>query len=118
MGDEAWSRAVRSELSHSRRRVVSRDAISFQTHVSRPRGADPVEVELIDFSVWGFQARCGFARFERGEPVALRLPLITTQDAQIRWSLRGCFGAQFLQPIDARAYLDILARITRPQTDG
>ncbi|MCW2366706.1 hypothetical protein M2341_002153 [Sphingobium sp. B7D2B] len=49
MGDEAWSRAVRSELSHSRRRVVSRDAISFQTHVSRPRGADPIEVELIDF---------------------------------------------------------------------
>jgi len=117
MGDEAWSKIARTSLGQAQRRVVSRDSLSYQTSIERPRGTQPIEVEIVDLSIWGFQARCGFARFDRGEPVRLNLPLIGLQDAQVRWSLRGCFGAQFHQPVDARAYLDVLA-VVAPSRPG
>lgn len=90
------------------RRTVNRDRLAYSVQVSRP-GADTVEVSLIDLSCKGFQASCGKARFARGETVQVALPLMDLLHCRIMWSLPGCFGAQFMIPIDARSYLDMLA---------
>ena len=93
---------------YAQRRQTARDLVDFDTMVLRP-GNVRLDVRLVDLSPKGFHARCGAARFERGEPVSLRLPLVGLVQARVMWSLRGCFGCQFIVPVDARAYLDLLA---------
>lgn len=101
----------RNELkAHDQRRQTNRDLVSYDTVVTHSRDIT-IDVRLVDLSPRGFHARCGPARFERGEPVSLHLPSIGMIDAKVMWSLRGCFGAQFNLPIDARSYLDLLAGI-------
>jgi hypothetical protein len=103
--------AKKIELTaHAQRRQTARDLVDFDTIVVRSRNI-PVDIRLVDLSPKGFHARCGPARFERGETVSLRLPLVGMVEARVMWSLRGCFGSQFLLPIDARTYLDLLAGI-------
>lgn len=100
--------ARQAELtSHAQRRQTARDLVDYDTIIIRP-GNVRRDVQLVDISPKGFHARCGLERFERGESVSLRLPLIGLVQGRVMWSLRGCFGGQFILPVDARAYLDCL----------
>ncbi len=106
MADIAWRKA--GEPAREFRRTVNRDRLSYGAQVFRPGGIE-VGVSLIDLSCKGFQASCGSARFARGESIQIALPLVEMVSCRIMWSLPGCFGAQFMIPIDARGYLDMLA---------
>lgn len=106
MADIAWRKA--GEPAREFRRTVNRDRLSYGAQVFRPGGIE-VGVSLIDLSCKGFQASCGSARFARGETVQIALPLVEMVSCRVMWSLPGCFGAQFMIPIDARGYLDMLA---------
>lgn len=94
----------------NQRRTTGRDPVDHETIVLRP-GEVRIDVRLIDLSARGFHARCGLARFDRGESIRLQLPLVSTLPARVMWSVRGCFGGQFQLPIDARTYLDLLAQV-------
>jgi hypothetical protein len=96
------------------RRQSTRDTISHHSQVVRP-GNLAIDVHLVDLSPNGFHARCSERPFQRGESVAVRLPLIGQVQARVMWGLRGCFGCQFLVPIDARTYLDVLAMIRKAE---
>ena len=101
--------AKKTELTaHDQRRQTAGDLVDFDTVVARV-GNILIDVRLVDISPRGFHARCGPARFERGELVSLRLPLVDMVEGKVMWSLRGCFGGQFNLPVDARTYLDLLA---------
>jgi|GEM_PF-1080399 len=103
--------ARRYELtSHAQRRQTSRDLVDFDTVIIRP-GNVRRDIKLVDISARGFHARCGHERFERGESISLRLPIVGIAHGRVMWSLRGCVGGQFLLPIDARTYLDCLAEL-------
>ncbi len=100
----------------AQRRHVGRDLIDFETVLVR-NGSRQIKTRLVDLSPKGFHARSGDARFERGEIIGLRLPLVGILPGRVMWGLKGCFGAQFSVPIDARSYLDLLAQI-RIDTPG
>ena len=106
MADLGWHKA--GEPAREFRRTVNRDRLTYRAQVFRPGGIE-VDVSLIDLSCKGFQASCGSARFARGESIQIALPLVGTLNCRIMWSLPGCFGAQFMIPIDARGYLDMIA---------
>ena len=99
------------------RRQANRDAVDHDTQLRLP-GHPPLNVHVIDISPSGLHARCSERRFQRGESVAVRLPLVGLVQARVMWGLRGCFGCQFLVPVDARCYLDILAVIRKSELTG
>ncbi|MBB5986338.1 PilZ domain-containing protein [Sphingobium lignivorans] len=94
------------------RRETTRDLVDFPTSIER--GEIRLDVRLIDVSARGFHARCSDARFVRGEAVSVWLPQCGLVQARVMWGLRGCFGAQFMVPIDPRTYPDILAALRAP----
>lgn len=96
------------------RRQAKRDTVDHHTQVLLP-GHPPLDVHVIDISPNGFHARCTQRQFQRGESLALRLPLVGLVQARVMWGLRGCFGCQFLVPVDARRYLDVLATIRKSE---
>lgn len=106
MANLGWHKA--GEPAREFRRTVNRDRLTYRAQVFRPGGIE-VGVSLIDLSCKGFQASCGPARFARGESIQIALPLVETLNCRVMWSLPGCFGAQFMIPIDARGYLDMIA---------
>ena len=108
MADLAWRKG--DEPAREYRRTVNRDRLTYSAQVIRP-GNISIAVSLIDLSCKGFQASCGSARFARGESIQIVLPLVERLNCRIMWSLPGCFGAQFMIPIDARSYLDMIAVI-------
>lgn len=102
---------------HPQRRQTARDLIEYDTTILRP-GTPVKDVRLIDISPKGFHARSAGPVMERGEALEVMLPLLGPVPARTMWGLRGCFGAQFVVPIDARAYLDVLATARRLGTHG
>jgi hypothetical protein len=102
--------ARKIEPDYVQRRQTQRDLVDYKTAIIRP-GNLRREVQLVDISPLGFHAKCGGEQFTRGESVSLLLPLIGIVKGRVMWSLRGCFGAQFLVPVDARAYLDCLGKL-------
>lgn len=106
----AETNAKIEQQTHAQRRQVARDLIDVETILIR-NGAKQLTVRLVDLSPKGFHARSGAARFERGEVVTLDLPLVGLMPGRVMWGLKGCFGAQFSVPIDARIYQVLLAQI-------
>lgn len=109
MADLAWRKT--GEPLQEFRRTVNRDRLTYTAQVIRPGGIR-IDISLIDLSCKGYQASCASVRFARGESIQIALPLVETLNCRIMWSLPGCFGAQFMIPIDARRYLDMLAVMT------
>jgi hypothetical protein len=107
--------ARKVEPEFVQRRQAQRDLVDYKTAIIRP-GNLRREVQLVDISPLGFHAKCSGEQFSRGESVSLLLPLIGIMQSRVMWSLRGCFGGQFLVPIDARAYLDCLNRLREGST--
>ena len=107
--------ARKVEPEFVQRRQTQRDLVDYKTALLRP-GNLRRDVQLVDISPMGFHARCGTDGFERGEAVSILLPLVGIVKARVMWSLKGCFGGQFLLPIDARADLDCLARLREGST--
>ncbi len=105
------------EQAHGQRRQIARDLIDFETSLIRG-GGKQIAVHLVDLSPKGFHARTAASRFERGEVVSLRLPIIGLVPGRVMWGLKGCFGAQFSIPIDARHYLELIARIGTETSDN
>ena len=89
------------------RRQANRDAVDHDTQLRLP-GHPPLNVHVIDISPSGLHARCSERQF----------PLVGLVQARVMWGLRGCFGCQFLVPVDARCYLDVLAAIRKSEPTG
>ncbi len=102
--------------AHAQRRQASRDLVDLDAPLIR-NGSRQMMVRLVDISPKGFHARSSEMRFERGEIISLHLPLIGILPGRVMWGLKGCFGAQFSVPIDARHYLELMERIRR-ETPG
>ncbi|MET0240112.1 MAG: PilZ domain-containing protein [Sphingobium sp.] len=97
-----------SELNAQRRRAV-RHEVDYPTMAWRSRG-EQFDARLIDISSTGFHARCEH-RFDRGENLRVLLPVLGVMEAQIAWSLSGCCGGWFVDPVGAVAFADMLTEI-------
>jgi len=104
------------QQAHEKRRQVSRDLVDFEASLTR-NGGKTLTVRLVDLSPKGYHARCSAVRFERGEVVSLRLPIVGLLPGRVMWGLKGCLGVQFSLPIDARNYLELIARIRAETPD-
>ena len=90
-------------------RLVDRDAISLNTVITQRSGVQS-QVRLVDISPFGFHSRGG-QPLRKGEVVRVILPLVGDVRCRAVWTLIGCFGCQFIQPIDERIYSRLLATI-------
>ena len=88
-------------------RRAPRDTVSFRTIITRLDGVQG-RVLLVDISPFGFMAR-GALPFAAGDLVTLRLPVVGTRAAVIRWSIAGRMGGEFEEAIPALGYARMLA---------
>ncbi|MGF1550730.1 MAG: hypothetical protein ACFBQW_09450 [Sphingomonadaceae bacterium] len=78
-------------------RQVERLAVDARTRL-HPNEWSSIEVQLIDFTRFGFRARCE-AKLLTGGYVTLEVPGIGLVEAKVQWQRDGEFGAEFQRPI-------------------
>lgn len=88
-------------------RIEPRDAVYHRTRAMLADGRS-VPVTVVNLSPHGMMARID-VELAAGEWLNVRLPVVGTVTAGIRWSLGGRIGCQFDRSIAPRAYGLLLA---------
>ncbi|WP_313536890.1 PilZ domain-containing protein [Sphingomonas sp.] len=87
-------------------RLVHRDEVEHRTRAVGP-DARSVTFLVVNISPQGLMARCD-APFEAGDLIRIQLPIVGETGAEIRWTLGGRVGCQFLQPIADVDYVPVV----------
>ncbi|WP_010544007.1 PilZ domain-containing protein [Sphingomonas elodea] len=98
-----------AKLASADDRLAHRDQVEHRTRAIGPDGTS-LAFLVVNISQQGLMARCN-ATLEAGDLVRVRLPLVGETGAEIRWSLGGRIGCQFLQPIPPADYAPLLASL-------
>jgi hypothetical protein len=88
-------------------RQVRRDEVDFCVMMRRPNGQG-MDARVVNISTHGFMARAD-GTFQQGEHVVIDLPAVGERLAKVAWALGGRVGGQFIVPIEARRYSELLA---------
>jgi pilus assembly protein Flp/PilA len=89
-----------SALAYQDRRQTPRAHLNEPARL-RPNDWSSIEVEVINVSAGGFQARCD-ASLKIHSYVSLEVPAFGVVSARVVWCKDGRFGGRFVQPIDPR----------------
>ena len=89
-------------------RTAPREEVFYRTRASTASGI--VQLQIVNISASGFMARSE-SDFTEGEQISLRLPVVGTVAAEVRWSLGGRLGGQFDRMIGLANYLDLLSEM-------
>jgi hypothetical protein len=100
-----------SAVPLSDRRDAPRDDIYYRTRATIG-GLGAVGLQIVNISAAGFMARTE-APFEPGDVLNLRLPVVGTVTAEVRWALGGRVGCQFKQMIGLAPYLEMLGQLVK-----
>lgn len=93
------------------RREAPRDDIYYRTRAVIG-GLGTVGLQIVNISAAGFMARTE-APFQPGDVLNVRLPVVGTVSAEVRWALGGRIGCQFRQMIDVARYLEMLGELVK-----
>jgi hypothetical protein len=93
------------------RREAPRDDIYYRTRAVIG-GLGAVGLQIVNISAAGFMARTE-ASFSPGDVLNVRLPVIGTVSAEVRWALGGRIGCQFKQMVPLAPYLEMLAQLVK-----
>jgi hypothetical protein len=93
------------------RRQSERDEVFYRTRASAP-GLGNFPVQVVNISANGLMARTE-AEVQVGQSLTIRLPVMGTVKAEVRWSLGGRIGCQFQRMIDLASYLDMLGTLMK-----
>lgn len=88
-------------------RAIRRDEVEYRARGCGPDGAT-IALLVVNVSTQGLMARCG-AALEPGDLVRVRLPMLEEVGVEVRWSLGGRIGCQFLQPVALSDYPALVA---------
>jgi hypothetical protein len=98
-------------LAAADQREAAREEVFYRTRCTSPaHGA--VQIQIVNISALGFMARTE-GDFAVGDVVSVRMPVVGTIQAEIRWSLGGRIGGQFEHMIELAPYLDMLGELIR-----
>ncbi|ODU21539.1 MAG: hypothetical protein ABS87_06685 [Sphingomonas sp. SCN 67-18] len=98
-------------LAELDQRGAAREEVFYRTRCTTPRFG-VVQMQVVNISACGFMARTE-ADFAVGDIVQIRLPVVGSVSAEIRWALGGRVGGQFDRMIDLAPYLSLLAELVR-----
>lgn len=93
------------------RRQAEREEVFYRTRAT-PLGMNSLPVQVVNISANGFMARTEID-LPIGHPLSIRLPVVGDIKAEIRWTLGGRIGCQFMQMIAFAPYLDLLGALAR-----
>lgn len=93
------------------RRQSERDEVFYRTRASAP-GLGSFLVQVVNISANGLMARTEID-VQVGQSLTVRLPVVGTVKAEVRWSLGGRIGCQFQRMIDLTSYLDLLGTLMK-----
>jgi len=91
----------------SDQREAPRDEVHYRTRGTLGDGRT-LQLLIVNMSARGLMARCE-ASMSEGESVRVRLPVVGTVSAHVRWALGGRFGCELDQVIPLADYLLVLA---------
>lgn len=93
------------------RRQSERDEVFYRTRAGAPAlGNFPVQV--VNISANGFMARTE-TELAVGQTLTIRLPVVGEVKAEVRWSLGGRVGCQFVRMIELASYLELLGTLLK-----
>lgn len=93
------------------RRDAPRDDIYYRTRAVIG-GLGTVGLQIVNISAAGFMARTE-APFSSGDVLNVRLPVIGTVSAEVRWALGGRIGCQFKSMVELAPYLEMLGELVK-----
>lgn len=93
------------------RRQSERDEVFYRTRASAP-GLGSFSAQVVNISANGFMARTE-TEVAIGQTLSIRLPVIGEVKAEVRWSLGGRIGCQFVRMIDLASYLELLGTLLK-----
>ena len=91
----------------SDQRETPRDEVHYRTRGTLADGRS-LQLLIVNMSARGLMARCE-ASLTEGDAVRVRLPVVGTVSAHVRWALGGRFGCELDQVIPLADYMLVLA---------
>lgn len=98
-------------LAETDQRNAAREEVFYRTRGTSPRSG-AIQMQVVNISACGFMARTE-GDFDVGDIIQLRLPVVGSVSAEIRWALGGRVGGQFEHMIDLAPYLSLLTEMVR-----
>ena len=93
------------------RRQSERDEVFYRTRASAA-GLGSFPAQVVNISANGFMAHTE-QELAIGQNLTIRLPVIGEVKAEVRWSLGGRVGCQFVRMVDLASYLQLLAALMK-----
>lgn len=88
-------------------RELARDEVHYRSRATLSDGR-VAQMLVVNISARGLMARCD-ATLAEGDAIRVRLPVVGTVSAKLRWALGGRFGCELDQTIPLADYLLVLA---------
>ncbi|MFD1612053.1 PilZ domain-containing protein [Sphingomonas tabacisoli] len=93
------------------RRQSERDEVFYRTRATAA-GRGSFAVQVVNISANGFMIRADID-VAIGDSIMIRLPVVGEIRAEVRWSLGGRVGCQFVRMIGLAPYLELLAALLK-----
>lgn len=103
--------ASRPALQTIEARQQPRDEVHYRAR-GRNAAGERLPLHVVNTSIGGFMARTE-GEHERGERIAVLLPVVGELEATIRWALGGRIGCQFDLPVEPLVYRAMLTALQR-----
>ncbi|GGB33229.1 hypothetical protein GCM10011380_23370 [Sphingomonas metalli] len=85
--------------------------VLFRARAIHPNGVER-PVTIVNVSSGGFMARAD-GDWAPGDQLSVTLPVVGVARAEVRWSLGGRIGCQFVKAIDVPVFEEMLQRMRR-----
>lgn len=100
-----------TNLSWADSRAIERDAVDYSAKGTGPKG-EWMTMLIVDMSPMGMMVRSNHD-LSPGDRMRVNLPDVGAVVAEVRWSMAGRMGCQFVEPIDRARYYTLLAALMR-----
>lgn len=100
--------AYAHKLSPAEQRDADRNEVFYRTRCATANGVETLQI--VNISASGFMARTE-GSFAEGDIISVRLPVVGSVAAEIRWALGGRVGCRFDQMIGLAPYLALLSEL-------
>jgi hypothetical protein len=101
-----------TNLAYDELRAAPRDEVHYRTRGTAADGRT-LALLVVNISAMGMMARCEGTSFAVGDRLKVRLPVVGTIEAEVRWALGGRIGCELGRAIDLPAYYSLLAAMVK-----
>lgn len=101
----------KANLSWADSRAIDRDEVDYSAKGTGPKG-EWMTMLIVNISPQGMMVR-SHHELSPGDRMRVTLPDVGTLVAEVRWSIAGRMGCQFVETIDRARYYTLLAALMR-----